>query len=158
MGTIVSATWPSQLAALNPSFFITVNDVDPDFQFGHSTIMGLGGDFIGFVSYNVPAADTIPGVTADTTCFLSPTPDFNDRNTFINNSTVFQFFDLDCAQLPESLSFNQAPLGGKLLSNVTFDLNNNGSPEFPILEPVPCNFGGKQEFRVQVPGFDSFIP
>src|SRR5271156_6266115 len=49
--------------------FAAINKLDPNFEFGHTTILGLGGNFCGLISYDVPELVSIPGATAELNVF-----------------------------------------------------------------------------------------
>src|SRR5436190_6250614 len=146
------------LCFLNPSFFVVLNDVDPDFEFGHTTILGLGGDFYGLISYDIPELASIPGATPDTQCGPAPFPDPDNLWTDITNTSIFGTWTVGDYTIPPTASWNDVPdfPGSQYLGDITFDVNDYLLPNLDYINYLPCNFGGTMQFFVSLG--DSFAP
>ena len=154
-----NTTWGGgNLCFLNPSFFVAINEFDPDFEFGHTTVLGLGGAFYGLISYDIPELASIPGATPDTQCGPAPFPDPTNPATDINSTTIFGTWTLNNYTIPTKVSWNDLPAVrfSQYLGDITFNVTDGLDPNFNLFNLLPCNFGSSMQFLVNLG--ESFAP
>ena len=149
-----------QLGFVNPYFFVTVYQSEPDTIFGTNHVADIGrtdgsAERITYVTFNVPPMSEFPGANAETKAFLVPLPDTVDPN----GSKVIETFDLQPGfQLPASFTFDTRPEPNNNLASITYGGASGVTPiEMDIfVEDVP-NYGGTQAFEVRATGDNANI-
>ena len=146
-----------ELGAIAPSFFISVDTSSCADVYGRMSYASIGkvhggSEIKTYVSFDVPAAGaSMPGVNANTKCFLAPLPDNISGSPFIDTFSLLPGFTL-----PSTLTCS-AYGSDQNLARLTYGPPPHGVDVVSIdnFVTVPCNWGGKQEFLVRATGDDA---
>jgi hypothetical protein len=149
-----------ELGFVNPAFFITVEQAQPNTPFHpneHASVSKTDGsaEFITYVSFNVGEMSAYPGATANSKCFVVPLPTTVDQ---AGSKTVEIFTLIPGETLTTSMTFNDRLNPNNQLSSVTF----GGASGVEVIsmqnfDPPTPNFGGIQQFQVRCTGDNALI-
>ena len=144
-----------ELGYVNPDFFITVRENQPNTIFGTNHVAEIGrtngsAERITYVSFNVPPKSNFPQANANTKAFLVPLPATVDPA----GSKVIETFSLQAGfTLPPTLTFNTRPEPDQNLSSITYGGGNGITPiEMDNFVEVAPNFAGRQAFEIRATG------